>query len=165
MQSDRQTTKFYTLWIYGFIAGFLATLTFHQGALLILRAAGIAPFGPFSMAATHPWGIPAVISLALWGGVWGVLFAFLQSPFAVVSNYWIRAFLFGAVFPTMVALLMVLPLKGKPVGGGWHWQLLLTAFLTNGAWGFGTGFFLKPMLRFFKGRHAPSPECAPGMTC
>jgi len=32
----------------GFIAGFFATLVFHQLALAILWAVGIAPFGPFS---------------------------------------------------------------------------------------------------------------------
>jgi hypothetical protein len=36
----------------------------------------------------------------------------------------------------------VLPLKGQPIGGGWHAPLLLTAPLINGAWGIGTGLIL-----------------------
>jgi hypothetical protein len=50
--------------LFNFIAGFLATLIFHQLALALLWWLGIAPFAPFSMAATRPLGVPAVISLA-----------------------------------------------------------------------------------------------------
>ena len=59
--------------------------------------------------------------------------------------YWITAFVFGAVFPTLVALLLVLPLKGQPIGGGWRAPLLLTAPLINGAWGIGTGVILNAL--------------------
>ena len=52
--------------LFGFIAGFLATLIFHQVVVALLWWAGVAPFGPFSMAATKPFGVPAVISLAFW---------------------------------------------------------------------------------------------------
>ena len=128
---------------FSFIAGFFATLIFHQLTLALLWGAGIAPFGPFSMAATHPFGVPAVISLAFWGGVWGILFGLADTRFPSGSGYWLYAFLFGAILPTLVALLVVLPLKGRPVGGGWHPALLLTAVLINGAWGIGTGLILK----------------------
>jgi hypothetical protein len=128
--------------LLGFVAGFLATLVFHQLALAILWSAGIAPFGPFSMAPTRPFGIPAVFSLALWGGVWGTLFALIDVSFPRRWGYWLTSFLFGAIFPSLVALLVVLPLKGKPMGGGWHGPLWVTAFLINGAWGVGTGVFL-----------------------
>lgn len=105
------------------------------------------------MAATKV-GLPAVISLAVWGGIWGILFAMIRHRFPANRDYWVAAFLFGAIFPSLVALLVVLPLKGQPLGGGWHPPLLLTAFLANGAWGIGTGFFLKVMSsRFSKWRH------------
>ena len=50
--------------LFGFIAGFIATLVFHQLTLTVLWWAGVAPFGPFPMAPTRPFGIPAVFSLA-----------------------------------------------------------------------------------------------------
>ena len=34
----------------GFVAGFLATLIFHQLVLVVLWSARVAPFGPFQMA-------------------------------------------------------------------------------------------------------------------
>ena len=128
--------------LFGFIAGFFAVLVFHQLTLAVLWIVGLAPFGPFSMTATQPFGIPAVFSLAFWGGIWGILFALIEGGFPR-RGYWWWAFLFGAILPSLVALMVVLPLKGIPMGGGWHMSLLLTAFLINGAWGIGTGLILK----------------------
>jgi hypothetical protein len=42
-----------------------------------------------------------------------------------------------------VAFVIVLPLKGQPMGGGWHLQVMVRAFILNGLWGIGTGLFLK----------------------
>ncbi len=127
----------------GFVAGFLATLIFHQLALAVLRGVGLAPFGPFSMAATRPFGVPALLSLSFWGGVWGIVFASIDDTFPRGGGYGVAAFLFGAIFPSLVALLVVPPLKGQPMGGGWHLPLLVMAFLINGAWGIGTGLILR----------------------
>jgi MFS family permease len=164
MESEKQISHHYKLALFGLLAGFLATLTFHQISLWLLRIAAIAPFAPYNMTATQPWGIPAVISLALWGGVWGVLFAFIQGRFPHGTSYWLTTFGFGAVFPSLVALLIVAPLKGHPLGGGWHWQLLLTAFLINGIWGIGTAVFYKSFLKMRHYGHGHN-ECRPGMAC
>lgn len=133
--------------VFSFAAGFLATLIFHQLTLWVLWQAGVAPFAPFVLAATKPFGIPAFLSLAFWGGIWGILFALVENRFPVRGGYWLAAFLFGALFPSLVALLIVLPLKGRPLGGGWGLPLLVTAFLINGAWGVGTAFFLRLLVK------------------
>lgn len=148
--AHRSSASFPVRVLFGFLAGFLATLIFHQVLLALLWAAGIAPFAPFPMTATVPLGVPAVFSLAFWGGVWGILFALIDGGFPSGFGYWVVAFLFGAVLPSAVALLVVVPLKGGPLGGGWAPALLLTVFLINGAWGVGTGLFL----RLFGGRPA-----------
>lgn len=100
----------------GFIAGFLATLIFHQLTLALLWSLKIAPFGPFVMAPTRPFGVPVVFSLAFWGGIWGILYALIDRRFPAGSGYWLVAFLFGGIFPSLVALLIVLPLKGGTHG-------------------------------------------------
>ena len=64
-------------------------------------------------------------------------------------------FLFGAVFPSAVPLLLVLPLKGRPIGGGWKSSVLVTALVVNGAWGIGAGLFFKILSRRF-GRSHPT---------
>ena len=129
--------------LFGFIAGFLATLIFHQLSLWVLWRVGLAPLKPFSTALTKPFGVPAVFSLAFWGGIWGIIFSMVHLRFPAHIGYWVTAFLFGALLPSTAALLVVLPLKGHPVGGGWHPPLLLTAFLINGAWGVGAGLILR----------------------
>jgi len=133
--------------IAGFAAGFAAVPVFHQIVLGLLWVAGIAPFGPFPTAPVPPFGVPAVLSLAFWGGVWGVVLAFASRRFPAGAGGWVAAFLFGAILPSLVALLVVVPLKGGPVGGGWHPALLATAFLINGAWGIGTALLLRPLAR------------------
>ncbi len=142
MMSGRSRKVSAQMILHGFAAGFLATLIFHQLTLAALWRAGVAPFAPFSMAATNPFGVPALFSLAFWGGVWGIIFAVAERGFPSGAAYWVAALLFGAILPSLVALLVVLPLKGRALGGGWGVPLWATAFLVNGAWGVGTALFL-----------------------
>jgi hypothetical protein len=147
---SRKSTTYRRL-LFGFVAGFVATLIFHQLTLALLWALGIAPFAPFPTSATQPFGVPAVLSLSFWGGLWGILFALVEGRFPRGSGYWVTAFLFGAILTSLVALFVVAPLKGKPIAGGWDPSLLLTAFLINGAWGVGTGLILKALTARFSG--------------
>ncbi len=121
---------------YAFSAGFISTLTFHQGTLFALHKAGLWPKPAFAMAPTEPLKIPAVISLALWGGVWGIgAWYLIRGMFG--ADYWIYATLFGAIGPSAVALFVVFPLKGLPMAGGWSPKVILPVLLLNGAWGLG----------------------------
>ena len=63
-----------------FVAGFLATLIFHQGLVLVLHVLGVLPFGAWDMSPTEPLGVPKVISLAFWGGIWGIVLWLLVRP-------------------------------------------------------------------------------------
>jgi len=130
------------VWLKAFLAGFLSTLVFHQGLLAILHAAGASPRAPYSLDPTRPWGVPAVVSLAFWGGVWGILL-WLVIAGAHGPRYWLVALLFGAIAPSAVALLVVLPLKGQPAGGGWKPAIILGALLLNGAWGLGVALLMR----------------------
>jgi len=65
--SKSYSTSLNLLW--GFIAGFLATLIFHQVAAALLWQMGLAPGPPFQTAPRPPFGIPIVLSLAFWGGI------------------------------------------------------------------------------------------------
>ena len=131
---------------YGFIAGFIAVLLFHQGALLVLHLAGIAP-PPWNMAPVPPFGVPAVVSAAFWGGVWGIVFALVAPRFGQGGRYWLMSFLFGAVALTLVAWLVVLPLKGQPLSAALAWPRIIIGPVVNGAWGLGTGFLLMLLSR------------------
>jgi hypothetical protein len=126
-----------------FFAGFLSTLIFHQGMLAILHAAGKTPRAPFAMDPTKPFHVPAVISLAFWGGVWGILLWLVIRGSQGSWLYWALALVLGAIAPSIVALFVVFPLKGQPVAGGWRPDILLGALLLNGAWGIGVALFLR----------------------
>jgi len=130
------------VYAYAFAAGFISTLTFHQGTLFALHKAGLWPNPPYPMAATKPFNIPAVISLALWGGVWGI-FAWYLIRGMPDPKYWIYATLFGAIGPSIVALFVVFPLKGLPMAGGWSPKVIGPVLLLNGAWGLGVAVLMR----------------------
>ena len=140
--------------LYGFVAGVLGTLVFHQIALAILHAVGLAPFGAYPMAPTAPLGVPAVLSLAFWGGVWGILYAFVHHRFPGGAGYWVAAFLFGAIATSFVGLFILPFVKGGPFAAGGNVPVLIVVFLINGAWGVGTGVVLRWLEGRF-GRTAP----------
>ena len=62
------------IYLKAFIAGFASTLVFHQGVLWLLYAGGFSPRAPWNMTPVPPLNAPAVVSLAFWGGVWGIVF-------------------------------------------------------------------------------------------
>jgi hypothetical protein len=135
--------------VQAFIAGFVSTLVFHQGVLALLYLAHAVPHAPYDLRALPPLGLPAVISLAFWGGVWGAtIWSLLRHVGSAAS--WVWAVLIGAIGPSAVALFIVYPLKGMPVAGGWDPKLLGTALLLNGAWGLGLALLMRLL------HHAPS---------
>jgi hypothetical protein len=122
--------------LLGFVAGFVATLVFHQIALQLLHMAGMAPNPAWPMKPVPPFGVPQVISLAFWGGVWGAIMI------PVIDRrrgaYYAIAIVFGAILPTLVAWFLVAPLKHQPVASGWNPQRMMIGPIVNAAWGFGT---------------------------
>ena len=95
-------------WLLAFLAGFVATLVFHQGALWLLHLAGVTPGTPFVMKPVPPFGVPKVISLAFWGGVWGVI---MIAAIAKARAFYLVATIFGAILPTLVAAFVIAPLR------------------------------------------------------
>ena len=139
LQSSASATRL----IFGFVAGFLATLVFHQIGLLLLHFAGMTPGMPYNKRPVPPFGVPQFISLAFWGGVWGIVFVLVERVVArSPSGYWIGAIVFGAVFPTVFSWFVVAPLKGLPLGYGFRFPGLLIGPIVNGLWGLGTAVFL-----------------------
>lgn len=126
-----------------FAAGFIATLLFHQVLFMGMHAAGLIPVPAFNLHPTGPLGVPSVISLAFWGGVWGWLVAWLIRNDRG-ARYWLKAVVIGAIGPTAVAMLVVFPLKGLPVDG----KTVVGGLLLNGFWGLGVG----ALMRLFGGR-------------
>ena len=121
-------------WLLAFLAGFVATLVFHQPVLWLLHLAGVTPRTPYVMRAVPPFGVPSVISLAFWGGVWGII---MIAAIAKARAFYLVAAIFGAVLPTLVAAFVIAPLRHMPMPGN-PAKLLAVGLIINAAWGLGT---------------------------
>jgi hypothetical protein len=55
------------------------------------------------------------------------------------------AVLFGAIAPTVVAMLLVFPMKGLPVSA----TTWVGGFMLNAAWGLGVAVFMGPVFRTY----------------
>ena len=119
-----------------FLAGALAVPLLHQPVMWVFRSIGWIDRTPYSMEATKPFGVPALISLSFWGGVWGVILGLVLARIRKPAAWWATAIVFGAVAPTLVAGFVVAPLKGMPAGG--NPKLAVVGLAVNGAWAFGT---------------------------
>jgi hypothetical protein len=124
--------------LFAFLAGFIATLLFHQGLLQLLHLAGKVPMAAWNMEPTPPLGVPKVISLAFWGGLWGIaLWALIRKRTG--TAHWLLALVLGAVLPSLVAWFVVFPIKGIALNG----TLIGGALLLNGAWGLGVALCMR----------------------
>ena len=141
--------------LLGFVAGFAAVLVFHQGTAWLLHmltvkaqiGAGVfgrVPF-PFNMAPVRPFGVPQVVSWAFWGGVWGIVLGLILAR-ARGPKFWVLATVIGAIAPTLVAILVVAPLKGMPRPAN-PAPLIAVGLIVNAVWGFATAAFYRLMER------------------
>lgn len=125
--------------LIGFIAGFLAVLTFHQGTIGVMNATGLLPNGPFRTNAVGPLGIPAFVNSAFWGGLWGIVIVLAMGR---LKDHRLRvavALLIGALGATAVGWFVVAPLKGLPIAQGWNPAAMWRGPLINGMFGLGAG--------------------------
>lgn len=138
--------------IAGFIGGALAVAIFHQGMYWILAQTGVPLTGtPWNMAANKAaYGMPSVVNQMFWGGLFGILYAFLVDHLPGGQG-WLKGFIFGCVFPMLLGSWLVVPLiKGAPVLSGLltdgNIMRLRPGFFLNGvAFGIGLGL-LYPLL-------------------
>jgi len=139
--------------VKAFVAGFVSTLVFHQGLLTLFYLAAVVPRAPYDLRAVPPLAIPAVISLAFWGGAWGVaiwpLLKNVNGP-----AYWVRAQVISAIASGSVTLFIVSPLKGMSIAGGWNPKVIVSTLILNGTWGLGTAL----MMRLMRASRAPYSE-------
>lgn len=126
-----------TLLTSGFLPGFISTLTFHQIALTVFWSLGLVGFAPYSLDATQPFGIPAVLSLAFWGGIWGIFYRLAANQFPSIKAYWL--ILMATLLPTIAFIAVVAPIKGIPFSI-FTVQLITVAVFINLAWALGTAF-------------------------
>ena len=130
------------VYLRAFIAGFVSTLVFHQGLLQLLHIAGVVPNDAWNMSAVPPLGVPAVLSLAFFGGLWGcVLWLIIKRWHG--AKHWLHAALWGAIGPSALALLVVFPMKGIEIPVDGYPKIIAGALLLNGVWGLGVALLMR----------------------
>lgn len=137
----------------GFLCGALSVIVFHQGTVFLLhhqfgllKAMGVPDaFRPqtagFAFRSVPPLGVPQVVSIAFWGGVWGIVLAALIR-WARIPDL-LGGLLLGALVCTLFGFTVVASLRGQPMltANEITWARVM---LINGAWGFGAAFLMRP---------------------
>jgi hypothetical protein len=133
--------------VMAFIAGVIAVPVFHQIAMLVINAIGLVsallpiPGIPiYEMTPTKPFGVPAILSISFWGGVWGVVFALTLPRWFHGTAYWIASLVIGGLALTLVYIFVVAPLKSGQIAP--FVPVLIIGFIVNAAWGIGWALFL-----------------------
>lgn len=138
--------------VLGFIAAAISVLTFHQGIVWLYHLAHAAP-QPWSLEPVPPLGVPRVLDLCFWGGLYGLVFG-LVWPWLGLPK-WLSGVILGLIAAS-VGWLVVAPLKGQPLGFGWQPDRVVRSLIINGAWGLGVGLILPLLMprRTGRRRHA-----------
>ncbi len=132
--------------IWGFVAGAISVLIFHQLTILVLNDFNFTTIWRMSPAIA-PFGVPSILNQMFWGGMWGILFAAISPMFPRGKLiYVICGLLFGVIMlslaswylvPFIKSLFGVGNLRYGPNPNGW-WR----GPLINGMWGLGTALLL-----------------------
>jgi hypothetical protein len=142
--------------VLGVVAAVISVLIFHQGmwaTFSYLDLPGLGMPRPFPTDPIAPFGVPRIVNLCFWGGVWGAVFgAIWTGPRA--SNWWAGILL--GIAAALTGLFIVPAIKGLPVGGGWIWGSWVKSLMINGTWGLGVGLLLSimPYQTASRGGHA-----------
>lgn len=145
----------------GFCAAAISVLTFHQGmwaALHFLNLPGLGMPAPYPTSPTPPWGVPRIVDLAFWGGLYGILFGLVLPRLRAPD--WRNGLALG-IIALLVGFFIVAPLKGMPIAGGWQLANWIRSFLINGFWGVGVGIIL-PLMMPHRLRYASPDLVKPG---
>ncbi|MEA2740736.1 MAG: hypothetical protein QOH05_4043 [Acetobacteraceae bacterium] len=132
--------------LLGFVAAAISVLTFHQAmweALHLLAIPGLGMPPPYPTDPIAPLGVPRILNLCFWGGLYGAIFGLLLPR--LTAPLWLCGLGLGIV-AALVGLSVVPAIKGLPVFAGGPLNVL-RSLLINGFWGIGVGLILPVLLR------------------
>ena len=112
------------------------------GALYFAAIPGMGMPPPYPMRPIPPWGVPQIVNLCFWGGLYGAAFGLVLPR--LTAPPWLCGLVLG-IIAGLVGIFVVPAIKGLPVGAGWAPKTWLLIFLINGFWGIGVGIIL-PLL-------------------
>lgn len=131
--------------VFGFVAAAISVLIFHQAmweALHVLALPGMGMPPPYPTDPIPPFGVPRILNLCFWGGLYGIVFGLVLPR--LTPPPWLSGLVLG-IIAASVGLFIVPAIKGLPVGVGFPlgW---VRSLLINGFWGIGVGLILPLLL-------------------
>ena len=130
---------------FGYLAAVVSVLTFHQGMWAVLWAWGLMPLAPYPTFPVGAIHYPLIVSLCVWGGVYGALFGLVLPRLG--RPLWPWGIGLG-LLATLVAWFVVSPLKGQPVADGFDLRAMALPLVINAMFGLGVALILPAMLRY-----------------
>lgn len=140
----QQETTFNSL-MFGFLAGVIAVITAHELISLVLLNAGVFGRVPWSTEPALVSGIPQIASDAIWGGIWGAIFAVILGA-KPRGSMTLRGALLGIVGPALLGVFLLVPfLRGEGIFLGGDVNAVVAVLMIAAGFGAATawlyGFF------------------------
>ena len=129
--------------LLGFVAAVIAVLTFHQGTIWVLASMGLAQASVYSLVPVPPLGVPRIVNLCFWGGLYGAVYGAVWPR--LTSPSWLSGLGLG-ILASLVGMFVVASIKGAPVANGWAAWPMARSLIINGVWGLGVGLIMPLLL-------------------
>jgi hypothetical protein len=134
--------------VLGVLAAALSVLFAHESVVYVLNALGRVSRRAWTMTpAIPPFGVPYLLNLVFWGGLWGILFAFIH-PLLPGRMMWLKGLIFGAMVVVFGGWILVPLIKGQLLGlpnqelfSAFDVQRMLNSTLIVCGYGLGLGIF------------------------
>jgi hypothetical protein len=90
--------------------------------------------------------VPRSLSLGFWAGLWGLVYALLERRLTARFGWLVGGLVFGLAGPLLVYWVVVLPLKGFGIGGGFRPAMVPIEVGFHAAFGIGVAIILRSCL-------------------
>jgi hypothetical protein len=96
--------------LFGFVAGSLSVVVFHQGMVFLLYLMSQTPNFPWNLkGSVGPMGVPVLVNQMFWGGLWGIGFAAI-GHLIPIANTALRGAVYGLLGPFLLGGGFLVPL-------------------------------------------------------
>jgi hypothetical protein len=148
--------------LLGFLAGALSNLLFQGGFGAILYVADLLPALPWSLTPVPPLGVPRIVSMGFWAGLWGLAYAMLEPRLTARLGWLVGGLVFGLALPLVAYWFVVQPLKGFGIGGGFLLAMVPIEVGFHAAYGIGTAIIFRAGLALVRRQVRASPAALNG---
>jgi hypothetical protein len=130
--------------LFGFVAGSLSVVVFHQGMVFLLYLLSQTPNFPWNIkGSVGPMGVPVLVNQMFWGGLWGIGFAAIGHMIPIAQTA-LRGAVYGLLGPFLLGGGVLVPLLKQTGQFFWTWPAprYLIGGLIGAAFGVGVALIM-----------------------